>query len=79
MKKITRGDPETTSPDLVAENVERLQALFPEAFTEGKIDFDLSRPNLGGPTSARRPDGSTMRPPADPAGCRACTRCARIP
>ena len=35
MKKLTVGDPETRSPDLVAENVERLKALFPELVTEG--------------------------------------------
>jgi len=35
MKKLTAGDPETRSPDLVAENVERLKALFPELLTEG--------------------------------------------
>jgi len=30
-------DPETKSPDVVAKNVEQLKALFPEAFTEGKV------------------------------------------
>ncbi|MBF0160531.1 MAG: hypothetical protein HQL58_13535, partial [Magnetococcales bacterium] len=35
----TPNDPEMQSADLLLENVERLRALFPEAFTEGKIDF----------------------------------------
>lgn len=41
MKKLTPNDPEMQSADLLAENVERLSALFPEAFTEGKIDFTV--------------------------------------
>ena len=39
MKKLTANDPETQSADIVAENIEQLKALFPEAVTEGKIDF----------------------------------------
>ena len=35
MKKLTANDPETKSPNLVAENVARLKALFPELVTEG--------------------------------------------
>lgn len=35
MKKLTAADPETKSPDLLAENLERLKALFPELVTEG--------------------------------------------
>jgi adenine-specific DNA-methyltransferase len=33
--------------NIVADNVETLQQLFPEAFTEGKIDFDMLRNLLG--------------------------------
>ena len=39
MTKITTNDPETLSADVVAENVNHLKVLFPEAFTEGKVDF----------------------------------------
>lgn len=39
MKKLTHNDPEMRSSDLLLENLERLKAIFPEAFTEGKIDF----------------------------------------
>jgi adenine-specific DNA-methyltransferase len=53
MKKIAPGDPETQSPDLVAENIEKLKALFPEAVTEGKIDFDVLRQVLGGDVDDR--------------------------
>jgi Adenine specific DNA methylase Mod len=35
MKKLTQNDPETRSPDGVAENIRRLKALFPELVTEG--------------------------------------------
>lgn len=47
MQKINAGDPETRSPDIVADNLERLRALFPEAFAEGKVNFDVLRQLLG--------------------------------
>ena len=47
MKKITDQDPESKSPDLVTENIEQLKALFPEAFTEGKTDFEVLKQLLG--------------------------------
>lgn len=47
MKKITDDAPEARSADVLAENVERLKALFPEAFTEGKIDFEILKQLLG--------------------------------
>ncbi len=42
-------DPKTDgrSPDLTAENIERLRELLPEAFSEGKVDFDVLRQLLG--------------------------------
>jgi adenine-specific DNA-methyltransferase len=48
MKKLTNRDPESKSPDLVAKNIEQLKALFPEAFTEGKVDFEVLKLLLGG-------------------------------
>ena len=47
MRQIANGDPETRSADVIAENVDQLKALFPEAVTEGKIDFGLLRQLLG--------------------------------
>ena len=47
MKKITIDDPESRSADLTAANLEQLKALFPDAFTEGKIDFDVLKGLLG--------------------------------
>jgi len=47
MKKLTAEDPETKSPDLVAGNIDQLNALFPEAFTEGKVDFEVLRQQIG--------------------------------
>ncbi len=46
MEKLTT-DEQMQSADLLAENVERLRALFPEAFTEGKIDFAVLKEVLG--------------------------------
>jgi adenine-specific DNA-methyltransferase len=48
MKPYTSNDPETKSADVVAANIEQLKVLFPEALTDGKIDFDVLRQLLGG-------------------------------
>src|ERR1017187_3530738 len=48
MKKLTADDPETQSANIVADNLLRLKSLFPEAFTEGKVQFDVLRQLLGG-------------------------------
>lgn len=48
MKKITANEPESKTADIVAENIGRLKMLFPEAFTEGKIDFDVLKQLLSG-------------------------------
>jgi adenine-specific DNA-methyltransferase len=53
IRPYTADDPETKSADLVAENVERLRELFPEAITEGKIDFDVLKQLLGGAVDQR--------------------------
>ena len=37
----------STSADIVADNISKLKALFPEAFTEGKVDFDALKEVLG--------------------------------
>jgi len=47
MDKISLNDPETKSADIVAENLERLKDLIPEAFTEGQVDFEVLRQILG--------------------------------
>ena len=47
MKKITSNDSESRSADVVAENIEHLKTLFPEAFSEGKIDFEVIKQLLG--------------------------------
>jgi adenine-specific DNA-methyltransferase len=48
MKRLSSDSPELKSADLVAENIERLRELFPEAFAnEGNIDFDVLRQLLG--------------------------------
>ena len=53
MHKLTAHDPETQSADLIADNIEHLKALFPEACTEGKIDFEVLKQLLGGAVEER--------------------------
>ncbi|MBM4093242.1 MAG: site-specific DNA-methyltransferase, partial [Planctomycetes bacterium] len=54
MKKLTANDAETMSPDVVAENVARLKALFPELITEGKngvaVNVDVLKGLVGDKT-----------------------------
>ena len=53
MKKLTANDAQSHSADGVAENAGHLKALFPEAFTEGKIDFEVLKQLLGGAVDDR--------------------------
>lgn len=53
IEKLTAGHPDTQSADIVAGNIEALRALFPEAFTEGKIDFEVLKQCLGGAVEER--------------------------
>ena len=48
MKKLNLNDPETQSASLVAKNIEELKKLFPEAFSEDRINFDVLKQLLGG-------------------------------
>ncbi|WP_233884182.1 site-specific DNA-methyltransferase [Tenacibaculum piscium] len=45
--KIQQGDNLTQSKNLVADNIDKLKELFPEIFTEGKIDFKVLQDVLG--------------------------------
>ena len=47
MERITATDLEARSADLFDENIAQLKTLFPEVFTEGKIDFEVLRQLLG--------------------------------
>ena len=53
MKKITANDSESRSSDVVVENIERLKTLFPEVFSEGKIDFEVLKQLLDGKVDER--------------------------
>lgn len=53
MQKLNPNDPETMSADIVSENLTQLRALFPEAFVEGKVDFDVLKQLLGGAVDER--------------------------
>ncbi len=48
MKKLDAENPETKSADIISGNVEVLKSLFPDAFTEGKVDFEVLKQLLGG-------------------------------
>jgi adenine-specific DNA-methyltransferase len=54
MNKLTQNDPETRSPDGVAENIRRLKALFPELVTEGPngaaVNVDVLKALVGDAT-----------------------------
>ena len=54
MQKLTATDPETKSPDHVAENLARLKALFPELVTEGangvSVNVDVLKGLVGDQT-----------------------------
>jgi adenine-specific DNA-methyltransferase len=54
MKKLTAHDPETKSPDLFADNLAQLKALFPELVTEGKagasVNVDVLKALVGDKT-----------------------------
>ena len=47
MEKITGSSPEAKSLDLTAQNIEQLKRLFPDVFSEGKIDFEALKAVLG--------------------------------
>lgn len=53
IKKLDLNDPDTKSADIVAGNVDALKALFPEAFKEGGIDFEVLKQLLGGAVDDR--------------------------
>lgn len=48
MEKIIADSPEAKSADIVAENIARLKNIFPEAFAEDGIDFEVLKQLLGG-------------------------------
>ncbi|MDB5986778.1 MAG: hypothetical protein JWR16_1831 [Nevskia sp.] len=53
MKQITSSDPEAQSADLTGTNLDALKDLFPEAFTEGKVNFEVLKQLLGGVVDER--------------------------
>jgi len=51
--KLELDAPETKSADVVGENLDALRSLFPDAFREGTIDFDVLKQLLGGTVDNR--------------------------
>ena len=54
IKKLDLNDPDTKSADIVAGNIDALKALFPDAITEGKIDFEVLKGLLGAAVERHR-------------------------
>lgn len=48
MEKINANDNTAQSEDIIAENITQLKILFPEAFSEGKLDFEVLKQLLSG-------------------------------
>jgi adenine-specific DNA-methyltransferase len=53
IKPITATDSLSHSANVIADNVTHLKTLFPEAVTEGKIDFEVLKQLLGGEVDER--------------------------
>ncbi|QHS15430.1 site-specific DNA-methyltransferase [Shewanella sp. Arc9-LZ] len=47
MEKITGSSPEAKSLDITQQNIEQLKQLFPDVFSENKIDFEALKTVLG--------------------------------
>ncbi|EOI7437545.1 TPA: site-specific DNA-methyltransferase [Yersinia enterocolitica] len=47
MEKIMGTSPEAKSLDITSQNIEQLKQLFPDVFSEGKIDFEALKAVLG--------------------------------
>ncbi len=54
MQKINPDDPETKSANLVEGNLNKLKELFPEAFAEDGIDFEVLKQLLGGEINEKK-------------------------
>ena len=53
VRLIDKDNAEAHSADLVQANIARLRALFPDAFTEGRIDFEVLKSLLGAEVDER--------------------------
>lgn len=47
MNKLSPEMPELQSMNITADNITKLKSLFPEAFNENGIDFDVLKQLLG--------------------------------
>jgi adenine-specific DNA-methyltransferase len=54
LEPITPNDTLSHRAELIPENIAALKALFPEAFTEEKVDFDVLKQLLGGAVDERQ-------------------------
>ncbi len=53
IQPIDKGSAEAQSANLVEANLGQLKAIFPEAFTEGRVDFDVLKQLLGAAVDER--------------------------
>ena len=47
MEKITKDHPLSGSQDILADNIQKLKEIFPEVFSEGRVDFEKLQLLLG--------------------------------
>lgn len=47
MEKITENHPLSGSQDILADNIQKLKEIFPEVFSEGRVDFEKLQVFLG--------------------------------
>lgn len=53
IRRIDKQDDAAHSADLVQDNITQLKSIFPDAFTEGRIDFEVLKSLLGGVVDER--------------------------
>jgi adenine-specific DNA-methyltransferase len=47
MEKITENHPLSGSQDILVENIQKLKEIFPEVFSEGRVDFRSEERRVG--------------------------------
>ena len=53
IQPVDKASPEAQSANLVAGNLAQLKAMFPAAFTEGRVDFEVLKQLLGAAVDER--------------------------
>jgi len=64
IEKLTQED--GSSMDMVKENIDKLKEIFPDVFTEGKVDFDALQATLGEYLETNEESGTALTGMAKP-------------